>query len=45
MFGDYVLALNYLLLTPHSSSRHHFLQTRLAGSCAAELQAHTVFRK
>ena len=24
---------------------HHFLQTRLAGSCAAELQAHTVFRK
>ena len=31
--------------TSHSSSRHHFLQTRLAGSCAAELQAHTVFRK
>ncbi len=24
---------------------HHFLQTRLAGSCAAVLQAHTVFRK
>ena len=24
---------------------HHFLQTRPAGSCAAELQAHTVFRK
>ena len=31
--------------SPYSSSRHHFLQTRLAGSCAAVLQAHTVFRK
>ena len=31
--------------SPHSSSRHHFPQTRLAGSCAAVLQAHTVFRK
>ncbi len=30
---------------PYSSSRHHFPQTRLAGSCAAVLQAHTVFRK
>ena len=33
------------LVSPHSSLYYHFLQTRLAGSCAAELQAHTVFRK
>ena len=35
------LLTNPLILHLH----HHFLQTRLAGSCAAELQAHTVFRK
>ena len=29
----------------HSSLYYHFLQTRLAGSCTAELQACTVFRK
>ena len=35
------LLTNTLILHLH----HHFPQTRLAGSCAAELQAHTVFRK
>ena len=35
------LLTNPLILHLH----HHFLQTRLAGSCAAVLQAHTVFRK
>ena len=35
------LLTNPLILHLH----HHFLQTRLAGSCTAELQACTVFRK
>ena len=36
-----ILLSQPLILHPH----HHFLQTRLAGSCTAELQACTVFRK
>ena len=36
-----LLATTALILRLH----HHFLQTRLAGSCTAELQACTVFRK